>query len=125
MGTLRRRSGEIWMGRKSRREVDKAREAMISLAHEIINNCRAMKGDAMAHRTEPAALDPSTFPGLHKPFSVLAFGDRDVSTIIDREGRVLMFEQHNLKFVAELCKVMNENSERLEKAWKEGAGNGV
>lgn len=79
----------------------------------------------MAANIEPAVPDPSMFPNLCKPFLVFAFGDRDVSTIIDREGRVLMFEQHNLAFVSELCKVMNENAERLERAWKEGAGNGI
>lgn len=75
----------------------------------------------MAASIEPVVPDPSVFPNLCKPFLVFAFGDRDVSTIIDREGRVLMFEQHNLAFVSELCKVMNENAERLERAWKEGA----
>ena len=58
-------------------------------------------------------------PCLAPPFAVLDYGES--STIVDREGRTFMFEQRAKCFVEELCKVLNENSERLVKAWKRSA----
>lgn len=58
-------------------------------------------------------------PCLAPPFAVLDYGDR--SSIIDREGRTFMFEQRAKCFVEELCRVLNENSERLVKAWKKSS----
>lgn len=55
-------------------------------------------------------------PCLAPPFAVLDYGDR--SSIIDREGRTFMFEHRAKGFVEELCKVLNENAERLVNAWK-------
>ena len=67
--------------------------------------------------------DPSTFPCLSSPFSIISFGEGDYCgwTIIDVEGRVILYEQHNKEFVKELCAVMNENNGRLVEAWKKGA----
>ena len=58
-------------------------------------------------------------PCLAPPFAVLDYGDR--SSIIDREGRTFMFEQRAKCFVEELCRVLNENSERLVEAWKKSS----
>jgi len=55
-------------------------------------------------------------PCLAPPFAVLDYGES--ATIVDREGRTFMFEQRAKCFVEELCRVLNENSERLVKAWK-------
>ena len=55
-------------------------------------------------------------PCLAPPFAVLDYGESSV--IVDREGRTFMFEQRAKCFVDELCKVLNENSERLVKAWE-------
>ena len=57
-------------------------------------------------------------PGLAPPFTVLEFGGS--AAIVDQEGRTFLFEHRAKKFVEELCKVLNENSERLVKAWKRG-----
>lgn len=58
-------------------------------------------------------------PCLTPPFAVLYFCDGK-STVIDREGRQLLYEQRNNYFVTALAEVMNENRERLVKAWKRG-----
>ena len=55
-------------------------------------------------------------PCLAPPFAVLDYGES--SAIVDREGRTFMFEQRAKCFVEELCRVLNENSERLVKAWR-------
>ena len=59
-------------------------------------------------------------PCLAPPFAVLDYGKS--ATIVDQEGRTLMFEHRAKGFVKELCAVLNENSERLAKAWKRDAG---
>ncbi len=38
--------------------------------------------------------------------------------VVDREGRILTYDLRQKSFVSELVKVMNENSERLVKAWE-------
>ena len=64
----------------------------------------------------PKSEDWKDDPCLAPPFAVLDYGES--SSIVDREGRTFMFEQRAKCFVEELCKVLNENSERLVKAWK-------
>ena len=55
-------------------------------------------------------------PCLAPPFAVLDYGES--ATIVDREGRTFMFEHRAKGFVEELCKVLNENAERLVKSWQ-------
>ena len=55
-------------------------------------------------------------PCLAPPFAVLDYGES--YTIVDREGRTFMFEQRAKCFKEKHCKGLNENSERLVKAWK-------
>lgn len=55
-------------------------------------------------------------PCLAPPFAVLDFGES--AEIVDSEGRTFMLGHRAKGFVNELCKVLNENSERLVKAWK-------
>lgn len=64
----------------------------------------------------PKSKDWKNDPCLAPPFAVLDYGES--SSIVDREGRMFMFEQRAKCFVEELCRVLNENSERLVKAWK-------
>ena len=56
-------------------------------------------------------------PCLAPPFAVLDYGES--ATIVDAEGRTFMFEHRAKGFVEELCKVLNENAERLVKSWRE------
>ena len=65
---------------------------------------------------EPESEDWKEDPFLEPPFAVLDYGES--SAIVDQEGRTFMFEQRAKCFVDELCKVLNENSERLVEAWK-------
>lgn len=65
---------------------------------------------------EPGSEDWKEDPCLEPPFAVLDYGES--STIVDKEGRTFMLEQRAKFFVEELCRVLNENSERLVKAWK-------
>ena len=55
-------------------------------------------------------------PCLAPPFALLDYGES--YAIVDQEGRTFMFEHRARPFMEELCKVLNENSERLVKAWK-------
>ena len=55
-------------------------------------------------------------PCLAPPFAVLDYGE--LYSIVDQEGRTFIFDQRAKYFVDELCKVLNENQERLVKAWK-------
>ena len=64
----------------------------------------------------PKSEDWKDDPCLAPPFAVLDYGES--SAIVDREGRTFMFEHRAKCFVEELCRVLNENSERLVKAWK-------
>lgn len=60
-------------------------------------------------------------PPLTPPFSFCGVdmaNGQSYATIIDAEGRVLIHDQRAVTFVAELAKVMNENANRLSKAWK-------
>ena len=65
---------------------------------------------------EPESEDWKDDPCLEPPFAVLDYGES--SAIVDREARTFMFEQRAKCFVEELCKVLNENSERLVNSWK-------
>ncbi len=62
-------------------------------------------------------IDDDWFDNLEPPFHTLDCGEFG-KCISDNYGRTLMFEHRNEAFVEELCKVMNENSERLVGAWK-------
>ena len=55
-------------------------------------------------------------PCLAPPFAVLDYGES--YSIVDQEGRTFIFDQRAKCFVEELCKVLNESSERLVNAWK-------
>ena len=55
-------------------------------------------------------------PCLAPPFAVLDYGPS--ASIVDAEGREIVFERRAKRFVKELCAVINENSERLVNAWK-------
>jgi hypothetical protein len=55
-------------------------------------------------------------PCLKPPFSVLEYGDH--ACILDMEGRTFFLDHRAKEFVKELCKVLNENKERLVEAWK-------
>lgn len=68
----------------------------------------------------PKSEDWKDDPCLAPPFAVLDCGES--SAIVDREGRTFMFDHRARPFVYELCKVLNENSERLVKAWKRSSG---
>lgn len=50
------------------------------------------------------------------PFCALEQDGR--ACVIDQEGRILTYDLREKEFVCELVKVMNENSERLVKAWE-------
>lgn len=56
-------------------------------------------------------------PCLSPPFYTLEM-DGGGKLISDSEGRTLLFEHRNAAFVDELCKIMNENKDRLVDAWK-------
>jgi len=56
-------------------------------------------------------------PCLKPPFSVLVFENK-LYAIVDQEGRQFMFDLPQREFVYELASVLNENKERLVKAWK-------
>lgn len=55
------------------------------------------------------------------PFVVFTYGNYpgNYNTILDSLGRHMIHDYHAAKFVKELCMVMNENADRLKKAWKE------
>ena len=72
-----------------------------------------MKGTSMPEQI----VDEDWFDVLEPPFHVLDCGEFG-ACISDNYGRTLMFEHRNEAFVDELCKVMNENKERLVDAWK-------
>lgn len=55
-------------------------------------------------------------PCLKPPFHTLDMGGFG-KLISDMEGRTLLVEHRKSEFVDELCKIMNENKERLVKAW--------
>ena len=55
-------------------------------------------------------------PCLKPPFYTLEMGGF-CKLISDMEGRTLLVEHRKSEFVDELCKIMNENKERLVKAW--------
>lgn len=44
-----------------------------------------------------------------------------MATIVDREGRVVMYDSRAIGFVRTLAEVINENAERLKKAWEQSA----
>lgn len=61
--------------------------------------------------------DEDLGPCLNPPFYTLDFGERG-KLISDMDGRTLLVEHRNREFVDELCMIMNENKERLVKAWR-------
>ena len=61
--------------------------------------------------------DEDLGPCLKPPFYTLDFGESG-KLISDMEGRTLLVEHSKREFVEELCKIMNENDERLVEAWK-------
>ena len=61
--------------------------------------------------------DKNLGPCLKPPFYTLDFGESG-KLISDMEGRTLLVEHRNREFVDELCRIMNENKERLVKAWR-------
>ena len=61
--------------------------------------------------------DEDLGPCIKPPFYTIDFGERG-KLISDMEGRTLLVEHRNREFVDELCKIMNENKERLVEAWK-------
>ena len=91
-----------------------------SIAHDVIEDMKvALECQGFNDVTEWEDEDDECTddPCLAPPFAVLDHGDR--SSIIDCEGRTFMFEHGAQVFVEELCIVLNENSERLVKAWQE------
>lgn len=56
-------------------------------------------------------------PCLKPPFSTFECGDLG-RCICDNYGRTIVIENRHVGFVDELCDVMNENKERLVKAWQ-------
>lgn len=56
-------------------------------------------------------------PCLNPPFYTLDFGESG-KLISDMDGRTLLVEHRKREFVDELCRIMNENKERLVAAWK-------
>lgn len=59
-------------------------------------------------------------PILRPTFCAL---ERDCwASVVDQEGRILTYDLRQKEFVRELVKVMNENSERLEAAWRKDVG---
>ena len=61
--------------------------------------------------------DDDLGPCLKPPFYTLDFGESG-KLISDMEGRTLLVEHRKREFVDELCRIMNENKERLVKAWR-------
>lgn len=66
--------------------------------------------------------DENLGPCLKPPFCTIDFGEGG-KLISDMEGRTLLVEHRKREFVDELCRIMNENKERLVEAWK-GVPNG-
>ena len=62
-------------------------------------------------------------PCLKPPFGVLDHGES--ATILDAEGRVLIWETRAKEYVRELASVMNENAERLVQSWQRSTGRGT
>lgn len=58
-------------------------------------------------------------PCFSPPVAVLEHDG--MATIVDREGRVVMYDSRAIGFVRTLAEVMNENAERLKKAWEQSA----
>lgn len=58
-------------------------------------------------------------PCFSPPVAVYEHDGR--ATIIDREGRVLMYDSRAIGFVRTLAEVINENAERLKKSWEQSA----
>lgn len=62
-------------------------------------------------------------PCLKPPFTVIDLGE--TATIVDGEGRVLIWETRAKEYVRELASVMNENAERLVQSWQRSTGRGT
>lgn len=65
-------------------------------------------------------------PALKAPFAVFNYGndfEGDWFAVLDCKGRHITHDFHAEKFMNELCAVMNENSDRLVKAWKQDVEN--
>lgn len=65
----------------------------------------------------PGARVDDDGPCLAPPFYALEmFGGKKL--IVDSYGRMFLVENRHGAFVDELCTIMNENKERLVKAWR-------
>lgn len=62
-------------------------------------------------------------PCLKPPFTVMDLGE--TATIVDGEGRVLIWETRAKEYAMELAEVMNENKERLVRSWERSIGKSV
>lgn len=58
-------------------------------------------------------------PCFSPPVAVLEHDG--MATIVDREGRVMMYDSRAIGFVRMLAEVINENAERLKKSWEQSA----